>query len=566
MPYDNPLLYDDNTQAELDQTPGGKMLTMPEPSFFDNSIESVWDEGVANYAITVWNNVKEHVAKQYETPDLYRKEMHQSGADDQPEWGKKLDAAVYGWASKPTAFVHPDPYLTGTGAKILGEVAHVAVPILLNRYTGIGGSLLIGEYDRQELYQQLTEKGVDPITARQVSEEKGGESAMLFGLTSLPMPGIVNALASPVIRAVAKTGIGAGFMTGTDYLGGATRAQILDAHGYKQQAEQMRHWDWGRALGDIASGGLLGVLSGPGLSAEAKALLKDDHYIAAQQVRHDDEVLHEIAPGIPTDARASAASADASGRAANAIRDGVPVDVSDVPDLFDSHFLTYQRKNLEEAEEALRGHEGVVKHYDEQINTVKNDIEKARRDGMDDIAEHLEREELPKLQRVRDDAEQLAENWRQEIDQHHDTARAREEMRQHFEDRQHLDDGAESQRRFADEAPTPASRQAEAATARNFAKEAQKVIEEARKGNAADWQASAAGEALNAPRGKYVPPEMTTPEEAEILTRLTDLRTRAEAIGDDKSASALKDIIEQHGKDKNEAEAHMLAALCSIGL
>ena len=438
-------------------------------------------------------------------------------------------------------------------------LGHVAADIPL-MFLGPKGADIYGSREEQMYRQELIEKGVDEKTASKAAKEKGIEARLTFGLTEIPMPRIIGALQRTVPRVAAKAGIGAGVFTGGDYVGGTLRADILEEAGYKEQAAKEREWDWMRLGGDLVMGALTGGMSS---HPTRPRLLTDEDVLAAMHAVQTDSVIRDSAPGIPTDDHAAGVTADAMRKASEDLAKGQPVDVSSVEGLFDAHYLVYHSRNLEEARGFAAGHEKVRADYAKRIEATRKDVERFRKEGYPDEADHLETEVLPWLQRQHQSAEQLADQWADDVHRMENPNEHAEDLRAHQDAQTEMARKAEDMRRPESVEATPGVKatpeeQANAETMTNYAAEADKFMADARE---------YAG----------LPPEQAplkyagvTPEEQEILDLYQRLDQHVTGIQNAEHADAfraeLQDALSSHQRDIDDAGKFHEAALCDIGI
>ncbi|MGG4735235.1 hypothetical protein, partial [Leclercia adecarboxylata] len=261
----------------------------------------------------------------------------------------------------------------------------------------------------QETKQQLMESGVDEGTADKAADVKMGETALGWGLNTIPGGRYISGMIpNAITRLGVKMGIGAGIVTGTDYIGGETRGAILEDAGYQKQADPVRQWDAWRIGADMLGGAMLAI--GGSERPRTTEVLPDDVRASAQHIIETDHLIHDSAPGIPATPQASAFTSEATRTGIQQIENGQPVNIADVPGLESAEFLSPHapaghassgpavpagsreaaaaRKNIATYETALDELRA------DRDSTIKF-IETARRDGYHEEADHFAENVLP---------------------------------------------------------------------------------------------------------------------------------------------------------------------------
>ncbi|WP_225760225.1 hypothetical protein [Leclercia sp. Marseille-Q4284] len=530
MPTINPLLYSDTSEDEVLSMPGAQAVAPPKVGAMAGFGAAVATTA-SNTAAAVWATGKEAVERAT-TGQAYDKLTERAPDLNMPKMEKI------------------DPLTTGTAAQIL---APLAVDIPLTVLSLGAGAAAAGARERLITYGDLREQGVDGATARTLANEKGAEIAGTFAITRVPFAKALGSISSPVLRIGAKAATGAATMTGIDYLGGETRGAILEAHGYTKQAEQMRHWDAMRFASDVIGGSLLGVTT--------RAHVDEPAQLSARWWQQADSLQHETAPGIPTTPEAAGATADATAKAVNDITAGNPVDVADIPELFDAHFLAKTEADIKETKGYIAEHEKVIANYDKQISQAQKSIEKARAKGHDDVAEYWE-QELPRLQAIKQSSERIADQHREDLARL-ENPEAKTPAQQLAEP--HLTAHAEDMAAItakAEEFKTPPADTTPAAMAdkgeapkRDVAAEAKEMLTNYRN----PVQEAATGEAKAAPAPKL------SPEQQELVNMHAELRQLADATGDTDLHAELDEAMAAHQAAHAESAKYNVAALCAIG-
>ena len=536
MPTINPLLYSDTTENEILSAPGAKPVAPPPPGLMEGFGSAVATTA-KNTASAVWSAGQEAVERAV-TGQAYEKLTERAPGLNMPKMEKI------------------DPLTTGTAAQILAPLV-VDIPLtVLSLGAGAGAA---AARERATTFQDLTESGVDANTARMTANEKGLETAAAFSISRVPFSQAIGRIASPVLRAGAKVGVGAGVVTGMDFLGGESRAAILEAHGYTKQAEQMRHWDGMRFASDVIGGSLLGLTT--------RAHVDEPTQLAARYAQQADQLQHESGPGIPTTPEATGATADAVTKAVNDINSGQPVHVADVPKIFDAEFLAKNEADLKEARGFVADHEKQVAHYSKQVEDTQALIKKARDDGHEDIAQHLEAEELPRLQAIKQSSERLADQWRDDVSRlenpeapSHAQQLAEPSMTAHAEDMAAIRSRVDEYTKPVD-TTTPAQ-MADAGTAarRDVVTEAREMLQSYRN---PVQEAAAGAEPGAAP--KAAPQPKLSPEQKQLVDMHRELRELADASGDADLHAELSGVMDAHQLEHAEAAKFNIAALCAIG-
>lgn len=531
MPTINPLLYSDTTENDVLAAPGAKPVGPPKVGLMTGYGAAVATT-VKNSAAAVWATGKEAVERAV-TGQAYDKLTERAPDLNMPKMEKI------------------NPLTTGAAAQILAPLTVDIPATILSLGAGAG---IAGARERMTSYGELRDQGVDAQTARGVALEKGAETVGTFALTSIPFAGAIGKLSTPALRWGAKAAVGVGVQTGMDAIGGETRAQILDAHGYTKQAEQMRHWDAMRIASDVIGGSMLGLTT--------RATVSDAENSARWWIQGADNLQHESGPGIPTTPEASGVTTEATIKAVNDINAGQPVNVSEVAGIHDAEFLARNAADIKDAETYIKQHDTIVKNYDKQITGVQRDIEKARADGMHDIADHLENEELPRLQAIKQSSERLADQWRDDLERLKNPEAptpaetlARPSLDAHAEDLTAI-------RQKAEEFRTPADNTTPAAIADKGETPKRDVVTEARQ-MVNDYR-NPIQAATKAEPGAAAAPKLT-PEQQELVNMHGELRALADATGDTDLHAELDAAMAAHQAAHAEANKFNIAALCAIG-
>jgi hypothetical protein len=540
MPAINPLFYDDQTEQQALSTPGAKVIEPPKVGAMAGLFNATGIEA-GNIAVTAWNAAKETAAAQFTGQEDLLKSV---GADE---------------ILKPTRQREIDPETTGTAAKIIAPIAGDMMKLAF----GPVAPFIAGEEKRQQTKKKLLDQGIDESTASTVANEQGIETGLLFGLNRIPFSGRLAAISSRALRWTAKGAIGAGVMTGIDAIGGETRATVLEANGYTKQAEQMRPWDGMRVASDILGGAMLGITTqAPELGGK---LPSDDELLAGRAAIATDDLIHESAPGIPVDANSSAATAQATQRAMDSITNGDPVNVSDVPGIHDAHFLAKVETDTATAKAQLSNAESEIKQAQERIDGHTADLERAKSDGMDDIAEYISETQLPRWQAAKRYFEDVADRTRDDIhrlENPNGLSRAAEDVRPQLEEHTAItqemaakaDDLATTPR---DTSPAAIAQKNDVEPQRDYVTEAQQMISATK---------SPIAQALEAPTPGAAAAPKLTPSQQELVNHVNDLRKTADANGDTELHGVLDNIMNNHAVEHAEAGKFSVAALCSIGL
>lgn len=537
MPSINPLLYSDTSEDEVLAAPGAQPLAPPKLGLmagFGSAVATTAE----NSAKAVWSGAQEIVERSLIGGNAYDKLQERAPALNMPKMEKI------------------DPLTTGTAAQIL---APLAVDIPLSIFSLGAGATVAGARERATTYQDLTESGVDPKTAMQTANIKGAETVATFGITRIPFAEAIGKIASPALRWGAKAAVGAGVQTGMDFLGGETRGAILAANGYTQQAEQMRHWDAMRFGADVIGGSLLGLTT--------RAHVDEPTQLAARWWQQADQLQHESGPGISATPAAAGATTDATVKAVNDINAGQPVNVSDVPGIFDAEFLAKNAADIKDAKAFIADHEKIIAHYDKELTGTLADIKKARDAGHEDIAQHLEENELPRLQAIKQSSERIADQWRDDLARlenpeapSHAQQLAEPTMTAHAQDMADIRSKAED---FATPPPetTPAAMADKGSNPRgDVVTEAREMVRNYRNPVQEATDAARVGEEV-APATKV----KLTPQQQELVNMHYELRQLADATGDVDLHAELDEAMAAHAAAHAEANKFNVAALCAIG-
>lgn len=532
MPTINPLLYSDTSENDVLAAPGAAPVTPPKLGLMAGYGAAVATTA-RNSAAAVWATGKEAVERAI-TGQAYDKLTERAPELNMPKMEKI------------------DPLTTGAAAQILAPLT-VDLPLaVMSLGAGAG---VAGARERMTQYGELRAQGVDPQTARGVALEKGVETVGTFALTSIPFAGAIGKLSTPALRWGAKAAVGVGVQTGLDAIGGETRAQILDANGYTKQAEQMRHWDAMRVASDVIGGSMLGLTT--------RATVSDAENSARWWIQNADNLQHESGPGIPTTPEASGVTTEATIKAVNDINAGQPVNVSEVKGLHDAEFLAQNAADIKDAETFIKQHDTVVKNYDKQIKTTERSLEKARRDGMDDIADHLENEELPRLRSIQERSARLADQWRDDLERLKNPEApsqaetlARPSLDAHAEDLTAI-------RQKAEDFRTPPTDTTPAAMADKGETPKRDTVTEART-MVNDYRNPVQAATAKAEPGAGPAPKLT-PEQQELVNMHHELRQLADATGDAELHAELDDAMAAHAAAHAESNKYNVAALCAIG-
>lgn len=537
MPSNNPILYSESSGDDINANPNATMLEPPKVGALTGFGEA-FETTAVNSVKAAWQFGREVGERSL----LGNEAFEAAGGVERVAPPPKMDKI--------------DPLTTGVAAQVL---APLAFDIPASIATLGGATLLASSRERLTEYQTLREKGVDPQTAQTAANIKGVETMATFGITRIPFATAISKIGTPALRWGAKAAVGAATQFGMDFAGSETRAQILAAHGYDKAAEQLRHWDAMRIASDAVGGVMLGLTT--------RAPVDSEIQLSARALSEADQLQHESGPGLPTTPEMSGATTEATLKAANDLQNGQPANVGDVDDLFNGHFLMYQEKNIAEAQGYLKEHETVISHYDKQIGQVQKQIEKARSEGMDDIAQHLEEVELPQLQNVRRSSERLADQFRDDIARLKDpdglTPAGRDAqpfLAAHAEEAADIKAKGET---FAlrDESSTPAAMAQQTEAPADVAAEAKQMLSDYR-----NPMQQAAAPAEKAPGEAAAPPApKLTPEEQEMVDMHHELRALADVTGDAQLHADLDNAMRLHEAQHMEANKFNVAALCAIG-
>lgn len=211
-------------------------------------------------------------------------------------------------------FYRPDPTTTGfVGQTLYGltdVLSRVVATNALLPGAGVAGAALTSGYERTA---DLEAEGVDQATAF-------GSGAITSG--SLLAGGFGGTVGKTVaLRVASGAGTNLAFGTGTRALDSA----LLQSNGYAAQAQQQKWNDAASISADLLIGGAFGFLP----HGAERAHIPADAVDAALTRKESDSVA-QAAPGVPVDARSSAAHADALDTAVGQMVDGQAVAVDHI--------------------------------------------------------------------------------------------------------------------------------------------------------------------------------------------------------------------------------------------
>lgn len=245
---------------------------------------------------------------------------YRGGMEDAP-WNQQ-HRAIEDIRRETADFYRPDAATTGfVGQTLYGVtdiLSRVAVGNVLLPGSGIAAGALTSGYDRSA---DLQAEGVDANTA--------------FGSGAITAASLLGGgFAGSVGKTVAAR-VASGATTNLAF-GAGTRAMdsaILSSNGYTAQAQQQKWSDAASIAADLVIGGAFGFM--PHGTAE-RPRISADTVDAAITAKNADSIA-EASPGVPANARASAAHVDALDTATGQLIDGQAVSVD--PIVRDTTFL-----------------------------------------------------------------------------------------------------------------------------------------------------------------------------------------------------------------------------------
>ena len=203
----------------------------------------------------------------------------------------------------------PDPTRAGAVAEVLFGVASILPQAVVGALAAgpPGAAALVGSTTTNSVFDDLLDKGVDPVTALGTATVQGGLAA---GGVLAPAAIGRTLLTRIWSGAALNAAIGAGgrYLTNT----------ILEARGYSDLASQYRALDFKALVADAILGGAFGGLSRIGHVADA-----------AREAVVERHVEIEASPGIPTSLDSRRAHVEALLKAEADILTGRRVDVND---------------------------------------------------------------------------------------------------------------------------------------------------------------------------------------------------------------------------------------------
>lgn len=230
--------------------------------------------------------------------------------------------AIDDYRKETADFYRPDAATTGFVGNTLYGVSDVLSRVLVGNAilpgSGLTAGALTSGYERSA---DLQDQGVDANTAF-------GSGALTAGsLLAGGFAGTVGKTVAARVASGATTNLA--FGTGTRALDSA----ILSSNGYTAQAQQQKWNDAASIASDLVIGGAFGFL--PHGTNERPAINADtiDSAITAKNA----DSVAQAAPGVPADARSSAAHVDALDTATGQLMDGQSVAVD--PIVRDTSFL-----------------------------------------------------------------------------------------------------------------------------------------------------------------------------------------------------------------------------------
>lgn len=531
MPSINPLLYDDNSEAESLDPQQMRVVQPPRMGTVEQTFEA-FGTAAGNKTVAVWNNIKETAVAQV------RSSMPWLPAEEaEPEW------------LKPTPIRELDPQITSKAAQTVGTIGADVLTM------GLGipfAAYMASSETAQETHQQLTKQGVDESTATAVATEKGIETAAGWALNAVPGAKLLGKfIPNKWALLGAKAVVGGTTVTAMDAAGGETRAQILEQHGFQKQADQMRHWDSWRAVGDFVGGSMLAL----GGEVRRSPEIPDDLVTASQHIGEVDHLVNESAPGIPATPAASAATSEATLKAINDIENGRTVSVDDVPNIADAEFIGPAPRELTEARKSVQLYESALTELRANRDEAAGFIERARRDGYHEEADHFAENVLPGRNEIVNQYETLLDHAKDELHAlenpnalHRATEEIRPQLEEHAQAKAEMFDTADAYRGKTEEAqsvpkaPPP------------------DVLTEAR-----EMLATARNPVQEAVEGGAKPPKLT-PAQQELVDHHYALRQLADETGDADLHAELDEAMNAHQREHMEAGQYNVAALCAIGV
>lgn len=217
----------------------------------------------------------------------------------------------------------PNPMTSGWLANVIQGVSSIVPSAIVGTIAAggnpIGGALAVGETKGYSTMKELQSHGIDEATAVKVGTIEGIAQG-----AGMLVPASVGGNISTRIATGAGINVGIGAAER-----GAT-GKILEANGYKEQADQYRVLDGMQLLTDALIGGIFGA-HGEGRKPLPSEI---DAGLAANNI-HQLEI--ESAPGIPADIATRNAHVNAMNLATEQVVRGEPVDVANK--LPDTNFL-----------------------------------------------------------------------------------------------------------------------------------------------------------------------------------------------------------------------------------
>lgn len=210
-----------------------------------------------------------------------------------------------------------DPGTTGFAGQLLHSLFDIGGSALV--LTPEGAAVMEG-YTRQ---QELIAKGVDPGTATAAGTVSG---AALFAGVKAPMTMGTAAVGRGVQGVAANVSVGAGTNLAAGIAERGFTHDLLSRAGFAEMAEQYKPYDTQSMMTEIA----LGTIFSGGIGAiEARSAKSQAALNAALTVNNAMHAARDTAPGVPVDAKSSAAHQSALGTAIEQALRGEPVNVSD---------------------------------------------------------------------------------------------------------------------------------------------------------------------------------------------------------------------------------------------
>lgn len=237
----------------------------------------------------------------------------------------------------------PDPVTTGFAGQVVGGLFDLGSSALL--YSPEGAAILEGYSRRQEMLGQ----GVDAGTATAVGTAAG--VATLVGVKA-PVTLGQAAIGQGAAAVARNVGYGAGVSVASGVAERGASRDILKASGYEQQAATLEPYD----LTAMAAEATLGALfSGAAGAIEARSTVRAQAATdAALAITSADHAARGTAPGVPADAKSTAAHGTALSQAIDQVLRNDPVNVGD--QLADTAFVRPQSPALAEAREEAQLH------------------------------------------------------------------------------------------------------------------------------------------------------------------------------------------------------------------